>query len=289
MRKLPSIKLLVTFEAAARHLSFKDAADELFVSPSAVSHQIRTLETALNTSLFARSNRSIELTREGHAYFQEISQAIRTIHRATESLMSESGERSLLISCIPYLTNTYLVPNLKSFKTLYPNLKISMESRIERSKLNAPHWQDLQVGVRHGKEDNNGLYYEEISPVKISPVCSPDCSLEQPLTKLEFSADSFSWQKWQSDWAMEIEFKDSLSCDGMQAVEDMAQQGLGIAMGYFPFMSTKVSGGDLILPYPSKMSDLDSLYLVYPEKDRGDPILVTLSSWLKEILSLHSV
>lgn len=87
MYKLPSLKLLITFESAARHLSFKEAANELYVTPSAVSHQVRSLENSLNITLFKRFNRSIELTKEGESFFQDIAHAIRTIHTATESMM----------------------------------------------------------------------------------------------------------------------------------------------------------------------------------------------------------
>lgn len=281
MRKLPSIKLLVTFEAAARHLSFKEAAKELFVTPSAVSHQVRVLEQALNTALFKRSNRSIELTQEGRRYFEEISQAIGTIYTATESLMAQSEDKTLCIHCIPYLTNAFIVPNIKSFKTQYPNVKISIESRVERAQLNEPYRQDLQVGLRHGKVEDDEFEYEEICPITISPICSVDYSLEQNLTQLQLSTDSESWEKWQTDWDMKLEFADTLSCDSAQAVVDMVGQGLGIAMGYLPLINPKLDRGELALAYPDKVSRLDSLYLAYPKKDRDDPIIPALLSWLK--------
>lgn len=285
MRKLPSIKLLVTFEAAARHLSFKDAANELFVTPSAVSHQVRTLEEALNTTLFIRSNRAIELTQQGQAYFQQISQAIRTIYSATESIMDQSHEQTLLIHSIPYLTNRYIIPNIKSLKSLYPDLKIAIESQVERAQLNEPHQQGLQVGLRHGKTDCDTMLYDEIAPVQISPICSPDYSPDQKLTLIQLSSDSASWDQWQTDWNSTLKFDDVISCDGMQAVIDMTKQGLGIAMGYFPFVNPELSRGSLVLRYPDNVSRLDSLYMVYPEKDRGDPVITALSAWLKTIIN----
>lgn len=285
MRKLPSLKLLVTFESAARHLSFKKAANELFVTPSAVSHQVRTLEEALGTPLFVRSNRSIELTKEGRAYFQDISHAIRTIYTATDSLMEKRNDKTLVIHSIPYLTNTFIIPNIKSFKALYPKLRISIESRVERAQLNEPHRQELQVGLRHGKGDDDSFQYDEIIPVKISPVCSPDYSLQDDLTQIKLSTDSVSWMKWQSEWKTTLSFDDSLSCDGMNAVVDMAEQGLGISMGYFPFINRKIDNGDLVMAFPEKVSELDALYLAYPKKDSDDPIIPALLSWLKATIS----
>jgi DNA-binding transcriptional LysR family regulator len=200
--------------------------------------------------------------------------------------MVKSNDKALVIHSIPYLTNTFIIPNIKSFKALYPDLRISIESKVERAQLNEPHRQELQVGLRHGKGDDDSFQYDEIVPVKISPVCSPGYSLEGALTQINLSTDSVSWMKWQSEWKTTLSFDDSLSCDGMNAVVDMAEQGLGIAMGYFPFISHKVNSGKLLLPYPDMLSDLDSLYLAYPKKDQGEPLINALLSWLKEIVKV---
>lgn len=288
MRKLPSLKLLVTFEAAARHLSFKAAAEELFVTPSAVSHQIRTLEEALKTSLFIRLNRSIELTEEGQSYFAQVEDAIRTLYSATDTLLAKGDQKSLLIHSIPYLTNTYLVPNIKSLKDAHPDMKIAIESRVERARLGDPNRSDIQVAIRHGKGDDDKLVYETISPVRISPVCSPSYDLEQSLTQIKLSTDSMSWLKWQSDWQMPLTFIDEISCDGMQAVVDLTEQNLGIAMGYFPFIDNKLASGELVLAYPGRSSELDALYLTYAKTDRDEAVIAALRSWLKAIFNVQS-
>jgi len=279
----------VTFDSAARHLSFKKAAEELFVTPSAVGHQIRVLEKELKTLLFERLNRSIKLTQEGLAYHQKISGALNTLNTATSQLIQRNHKTSLLIHSIPYITNTLLVPHIKSFKTLYPEMKIGIESKVERAKL-APS--QLQIAIRHGKSEDDSLHYEELTAVHISPVCAPDY-LEQTRQKeqslIQLSTDKHSWQKWQSDWNTNIEPNEILHCDGFQAVIEMTEQGLGLAMGYFPILAPQVTKGYLILPYPDKVSQLDSLYLVYSKEDKDDPVVTAFVSWFKNIISHYRI
>lgn len=284
MQKLPSMKLLVTFESAARNLSFKQAAEELFVSPSAVSHQIRTLEKDINTQLFVRKNRFLELTQEGREYYQNIEQAIYTIKQATESIMLEKGQSSLVIHSFPYLANFYIVPNLKDLKSQYPTLNISIESQINRVELHDTNGSRIHVAIRHGKDSLEHLQYDEIAPVSVSPVCAPDYVHEGGSTQVLLTSDNFSWQKWQSDWGIEPEFTDTIVCDGMQAAVNIAEQGLGLTMGYFPFFSPKIHSGELILPYPNKASGAGSLYLVYLKQHKNEPIIKSVRTWLSSIL-----
>ncbi len=285
MRKLPSLKLLVAFESAARHLSFKAAASELFVTPSAISHQVRILEGVLHAPLFERSNRSIELTQHGAQYFKDISPALAAIRRATEALLQQGHDGSLTLHSIPYLTNAFLVPNIRQFKARHPQLTISIESKTERAQLNDPFKTGLHVALRHGKEAGDEVHCEAIAPVQIAPVCAPHYRLDQPLTQLRLTTDASSWAKWQSEWGNALTFHDTLSCDGMHAVVEMAEQGLGITMGYFPFIADKVQKGQLTTVCAEKMTHFDALYLVCPKQDENNPIVADLLAWLRATLA----
>lgn len=285
MQKLPSINLLVTFDAAARHLSFKAAADEIFVTPSAVGHQIRVLEKELQMALFVRLNRKIELTPEGKSYHLKIKEALKTLRSATTEIMDKRQQESLLVHSTPYLTSLLLVPNIKSFKADYPTLKVSIESKIERASLSSTQ---RQIAIRHDKDPESNLCYEEITKVHIAPVCAPSYLKDQlkghQLCRIQLSTDQLSWPKWQSDWYALPNVNETLECDGMQAVIDMAEQGLGIAMGYFPALKAKVKAGKLVLPYPNQMSELAPLYLAYDEEQKHDPIVQDFIAWFKAIV-----
>jgi LysR family glycine cleavage system transcriptional activator len=276
------MNLLVTFDAVARHLSFKVAADELCVSPSAVSHQIRTLEKTLNMALFTRSHRAIALTKEGASYAKAIQQAIAQITQATELLLSNTQTKKLLIHSTPFLTSQYIAPNLKSFKLAYPDVEIAIESQTQRAHFtDANH---IQIALRHGKESDSDLVHHQISPVFVSPVCAPDY-LDQPRrVKIQLSSDQISWQAWESRWENSLSFDEVLHCDGMQAVLDMAEQGLGIAMGYFPFTAPKIESGALHYVSPQKIAPLDAFYLVHAQKHQNEPIVMAFYDWLKTVI-----
>jgi len=286
MRKLPSTNLLVTFDAAARHLSFKQAAEELFVTPSAVGHQIRVLEEELNVQLFERLNRSIALTPIGKQYHCKIAKALQTLRTATVDIMQQNEETSLLIHSFPFLVTTLLVPNLKAFKALHPNLKIAIESRIDRSAMNSGQ---LEIAIRYGQQADDTMVYQEVSPVLVSPVCAPDYQPADPLAEsvslIELSTDPGRWDKWQQDCDIQLNVGDSIECDGMQAVIEMAEQGLGLAMGYFPALEPLVKAGRLKKALPEHSSQIDSLYLVYPKEQKDHPVIQAFSSWFSALMN----
>ncbi|WP_444913151.1 LysR substrate-binding domain-containing protein [Microbulbifer sp. PAAF003] len=284
MRKLPSTNLLVTFDAAARHLSFKDAAQELHVTPSAVGHQIRTLEAELQTKLFIRFNRTIELTGVGREYHLKIAKALEVIRRATLDLLARDQNKTLTIHSIPFLTNTVLAPNIKSFKALYPTVCISIESQIARASIDPG---ELQVAIRYDKESNDDLCYREISRVRISPVCAPGYLKNDRANQIQLSTDKLGWQRWSADWGLSVEFNETLTCDGLQPVLEMAEQGLGVAMGYFPALTPKVRSGELELLYPEKFSELAPLYLAFSKSLEGNEIIEGFVRWFIEVV--HSL
>ncbi|MCO1335877.1 LysR family transcriptional regulator [Microbulbifer sp. OS29] len=283
MRKLPSTNLLVTFDAAARHLSFKKAAQELFVTPSAVGHQIRALETELQTKLFVRLNRTIELTHTGRQYHLKIAKSLQVLRHATADLMERDQYKTLTIHSIPFLTNTILAPNIKSFKALHPKLNISIESKLERVSLNPGQ---LQIAIRYDKEPSDGLCYREISKISISPVCAPGYLKKNRSSQIQLSTDKIGWHKWQADWGSPLAFNETLTCDGLQPVLEMAEQGLGVAMGYFPALTPKVSAGKLELLYPEKFSELAPLYLAFGEPLQGNGVIEDFIDWFKGVVQL---
>lgn len=290
------MNLLVVFDAAARHLSFKEAAKELFVTPSAVGHQIRVLEKEVGTPLFRRLNRSIVLTQQGKAYHQEISASLRSIANATRQLIDAANQQSLHIHCIPYITNALIVPNLQSFKAKYPDLRIGIESKVERAKIQSV---PIQVAIRHDKTNDPELVYEALTDIYIAPVCSPNyahmtrpvpnCAQGaehgSPLNLIQLSTDPDSWQQWGADWHSTLNTSETIYCDGFQSVVDMARQGLGLAMGYFPILNPLLANKQLMLPFPDQISAFGTLYLAYARQDKDNPIVTAFSAWLKHLIA----
>ena len=162
---------------------------------------------------------------------------MRTLHKATEELTAQNNPKTFLVHSIPFITNTVLAPHIKSFKALYPDVAISIESKIDRVDISDAM---LQIALRHGSDDSDGLIYDKICDVQISPICTPDYLKQDKKTLLQLSTDSTSWDIWNSDWNTKIDFDDTLYCDGMQAIVEMAAQGVGNNNGILSSNSTPV-------------------------------------------------
>ncbi len=130
-RTLPSLVALRSFESAARHLSFKDAADELSVTPSAVSRQIHNLETVLGMRLFHCMNRSLRLTGAGEIYVLKVRMAFDQIEQATRDLSNIINIDVLTLTSPPSLTATWLVPRLQTFREKYPDFDVRVKDTMD--------------------------------------------------------------------------------------------------------------------------------------------------------------
>jgi LysR family glycine cleavage system transcriptional activator len=146
-RKLPPLNALRAFEAAARHLSFTRAADELFVTQAAVSHQVKTLEEHLGIKLFRRLNRALMLTDEGQKYFPDVRDALDQLAQATKSLHKSDTSGVMTLSVMPSFASLWLVPRLQNFTTAYPDidLRISADDKIVDFNQD-----DVECAIRYG-------------------------------------------------------------------------------------------------------------------------------------------
>lgn len=159
-------------------------ADELYVTPAAVSHQIKVLEAALNIQLFVRYNPSIELTEQGLAYLNDIQGAIQTIKSVTGKLLTGLNFESLTIHSTPVLTNNVLAANVKIFNSQFPELAIVVGSKIQKVDLMSLPRTSIHLALRLGKGEDDSLVNEAITPIHISPLCSKGYSQQNSLTKI---------------------------------------------------------------------------------------------------------
>ncbi|GAA3929169.1 LysR substrate-binding domain-containing protein [Litoribacillus peritrichatus] len=290
-KRLPSLNVLNVFEAAARHLSFKKAAEELHISPPAVSHQIKVLEAQLGAVLFRRLNRALELTPDGEQYFQEVQGALLQLHLATDRLIEKQQPSVFRISSIPFITNSMLIPNIQSFKDEHPDLRIEIQSQVHRANFKE---EQIDVAIRHIKGNEPELHYEELSPVLISPICTRAYwQNHQPNNRttldhhriIRLSVDPNSWSLWQREWGINSLPNDELSLDNYQAVLDSVVQGLGLAMGYLPALKTLLQTEKLMLPFPDQITEFGQLHLVYLKSEMNNPQIQSFQIWLKQVIS----
>lgn len=292
MQKLPSLNVLKVFNVAAKHLSFKLAADELCLSPSAVSHQIKVLETQLGLALFERLNRGLKLTLAGEKYCVAVNEGIQILEQATQALGTQQDENHVTISSIPFISNHFLIPHLTELKKAHPELSIKLLSQIERVELKAG---GVDMAVRYQKQDEPNLVYEALADVRLTPICSPEYWQAFQNNNAEFIEHKFinlsvgnnTWHAWLKDFPQTINIEQyEMEMDNYQAVKQAAVQGLGLAMGYWPAVKSLVASGDLISPYDAHTINFGALYLVYPKKDAERASVKAIQSWIRTLFPI---
>ncbi len=288
---LPSLNALRVFEAAARRLSFKDAAKELFISPPAVSHQIRALEKQLNVQLFERLNRALKLTPQGEEYFKKVKTGLHILQEATSDLLSSQTQKVFNVSCIPFLTNALLIPNIQSFKDQYPHQNVQIFSQTKVADLTLG---EADVAIRHQKGDEKELHYEWLSKVYITPLCSEsywnglaENKRDNPAfhNMIDLSVDTHSWPHWLKEFAYDSPPKKVITLDNYQAVIESVRQGLGLAMGFKPVINTNLAHEKIIAPFANQVCDYGDLYLVYGVQHAQNPQVIAFQLWLKNLVN----
>tara|TARA_R110000868_G_scaffold20217_2_gene85797 strand:- start:12310 stop:13260 length:951 start_codon:yes stop_codon:yes gene_type:complete len=285
---IPSIGALQAFRQAAVHLSFRRAADDLGLSPSAVSHQIRGLEALLGVRLFARTPHAVQLTSAGETYLEAVVLALDQLTLAGQNLLDRSnrGRHELRVSALPFFASTILLPHLAQLTDYYAGLHLRLEATHQYADFDAS---DVDVAIRYGKERTSGLRYEAILDVASMPVCSP--SLASQISKLSdldghtlihVSVQPESWSKWLAERKIgSLNQYRALWVDSVPAAIEAAEHGLGIALAMHPLVCAREGFGDrLIAPFtPSKKEN--TYYLVMRSEQVGDRRILAFRKWLK--------
>lgn len=172
LRAIPPLPALLAFERAATQLSFRRAARDLSLSPSAISHQIRGLEEKFGTKLFVRGARTVRLTADGERYLAKVSAALLALQEASRDMQRNRRDASaeLWISSLPFFTSAVLIPALPEFKRRHPGLTLRIEATHQYADFNASR---VDVAIRYGREHSVGLKFEPLVAVKGLPVCAP--------------------------------------------------------------------------------------------------------------------
>lgn len=284
---LPSLRGLQMFESAARHLSMTVAADELNVTPGAVSLQIRELEEALGVTLFIRKTRGLALTPQGECYFSSLRDAFRLIREATLKLRTQSQNSILTIACTPTFAIQWLLPRLSDFEQRHPQIDI----RLSPSNLTREFSRDgIDLSVRHGLGRYPGLISERLIDDQLLPVCHPRLlEMSNPLsTPADLRHHTLLHDEHRHDWRLWLEAAGvdaSISqagpvfTDSNGAVE-AAKAGLGVALVRQAFVLSAIEEGELVAPFELKMESALAYYLVYPEIALEQPPIAAFRHWL---------
>ena len=286
-RRLPPLNSLRAFEAAARHLSFTRAAEELHVTQAAVSHQIKGLEDYLGRKLFRRLNRALLLTDDGQAYLPSVSKAFELLNEATAHLLRSRTPGPLTVSVLPSFAARWLVPRLGKFRQAHPDidLRIDPSTRLTDFSLG-----DVDVGIRYGRGKYPGLRADWLMTEDIFPVCSPALLRgEHPLREpsdlkhhvLLHDDGHGEWRTWLlAAGADDVDpTHGSIFTDSSMVIQAaMAGQGVALARGVLA--ADELAAGRLVRPFKLSLPTEYAYYFVSPEDTAEQPKIAAFREWL---------
>nr|WP_307615661.1 transcriptional regulator GcvA [Variovorax boronicumulans] len=285
--QLPPLNALRAFEATARHLSVKNAADELCVTPGAVSQLVKTLELHLGVQLFRRVNRGVFLTDAGQAYLPPVRNAFRQISDATQKVAVPAETGLLTVSATPFFASAWLVPRLKSFQDAHPDIDL----QVLTSNALADFSRDgVDVAIRHGMGQYPGLASQRVLTVEMVPVAAPALVVEygkpkKPADLLQWprvnDADRKGWRLWfEAQGIEDAGPARGPSFDDAGLLLQAVLAGQGAALLPAAMMVPEIEQGRLV--QLSKVTWLEDFayYLVCPEGSRDRPKVAAFRDWL---------
>jgi LysR family glycine cleavage system transcriptional activator len=298
IRRLPSLNALRAFWAAARHRSFAAAAEELYVTASAVSLQIRQLEDELDFKLFERTPKGLVLTPQGTRLLPGINQAFEHLKGTIASIdNSEPGRASLSISVAPSFATKWLLPRLGGFLERHPELEVDVKANIELTDFAKD---EVDLAIRYGSGNYPGLSVELLLEDRMFPVCSPELLMrygqrnpmrvfnEAPLLH-DVSADRDpavpSWKMWlKASGLEEIDWRKGPRFNQPALALDAALAGLGIALAPAFLVDADLAAGRLVRLARDELKGDFAYYLVHPEDKAQLPALQQFKNWLRRAL-----
>lgn len=292
-RPLPPLNALRAFEATARHLSFTRAADELAVTPAALSHQIRGLEEFLGKRLFDRRTRSIDLTEAGAALYPGLHAAFLQIRQSIDLIDRDGSERILVISAPPGFTAKWLAPRLYRFLLAYPEI----DARISASKELANFGSDgIDVAIRNMRGSVPGLWSKKLTDIHILPVVSPRLLAElgglptpQALSRAPLIHDDMlgvlpgmpTWQDWLSRAGVTgVDLGRGLRFNSPDHALEAACEGAGVLLAQRELAHDDLKSGRLIAPFDLVLTAERSFQVVCPKGREHTAKIKHFCDWL---------
>lgn len=283
---------LRAFEAAGRHLSFKDAASELNVSPSTISHQLRDLEAALGYPLFSRSGRSLRLTDEGERYLQPLVRGFSLIRSAPEAVNARPD--SLRIGAFPFLINEWLAPNTEALKSTMDVSQLSFYSNTSRTALLATRTeQRLDAVIRYGQNpaDFHGLDAILLGPIELVPICAMDIPIAETVDallaqpRIRVISPFNAWQQWSDHLKCEHHPGNIvMETDSYHTATLAVERGEGTCLGIFPFLRNWVETGRVRALTQFSCPLDESVWVVSAPHNRNNSAIPRLAEWLTQHL-----
>ena len=289
--RLPPLNAIRAFEAAGRHSSFSLAAQELHVTPGAVSRQIALLEATLGVPLFVRANREVRLTADGLQYLAGLTDALRRIDTSTRRLMEARQGRPLRVMCSANLATRWLFPQLRDFHARFPDRHVLLVTSLTSAEA-AFDFDQTDILIRAGTGSwPSDLVGHRLFGSELTPVCAPrllrrEQGLREPAdlrrqTLLISNLRPEGWDSWLSTAGLP-----DLSHFTVQRFEssvlayEAAAEGLGVAIGETLLVEDDLRKGRLVAPWPISQHQPESFYLIHQQQAESLPQLREFRDWI---------
>jgi len=292
--KLPPVHLLTIFEAAARLESFKAASEELFITPSAVSHQVKALEEHLGFTLFQRKSRGVTVNAAGAMYLHHIQTGLAAIELGTKKVRHRFSSPCLKISCFTTLASNIIIPQIGAFQSAHPDIDLRIETGNHVADL---RYDDVDLALRVGDGNWPDVQVEKITDLKIDVVAS-QVFLDKhqikthhdvnrvPLIDLTYMDDM--WNQWAKSLSIdEITDKRAITFSDYDSTIRAASQGVGLALGMFPIENIQVLRGTIVKPFDQELEFPSSLFAVYRKEDTQRHDISCFLKWLRQSPALQ--
>jgi len=293
---LPALDLLVGFEAAARHLSFTKAGEELFLTQSAVSRQIKELEEQLGVELFQRRHRALALTDAGRSFYASAAQVLTTMRTATDRLRAQVGKKDLSVTTTHSFAALWLIPRLAGFTRGHPGIdvRIMADTRVQDLDRDG-----LDLAIRHGPASLAGSNAVRLMGDRVFPVCSPKLlkdkskPLREPrdlryhcLLQYDDPEGRHPWLHWKTwlevEGIADLRPAATLSFSGYEQIIPAAVAGHGVGLGRTPLVKDLLASGELVAPFKSSADPARAYYAVVSKNAEGRPQVAEFVAWLKQ-------
>ncbi|WP_170789688.1 transcriptional regulator GcvA [Ruegeria lacuscaerulensis] len=285
---LPPLTALRAFDAAARHMSFAKAAEELHVTPAALSFQIKSLEEHLGRPLFRRLNRAVELTEAGRALAPGAADGFATLQAAWQAARRQGNDTSLTVTAGPALTAKWLAPRLYDFARAHPEIDLKFSATLRNMDLERD---DVDVAIRFGYGGDEGLYSVPVRKEWLTPVMTPDLAEQFPTPESLREAplifdDSIAFLRPPSDWptwfrAVGVDFNPQHGAHFSNADHaiDAAVAGVGVVLGRRAMIIKDLAEGRLVAPFKVAIETMGRFRFLCLKGAESRPQIAAFRDW----------
>ena len=281
--RTPNLNALRMFDAAARHLNFRRASEELNVTQGAVAQQVRRLEADLGLQLFRRKARGLALTHIGRSYHGPVRRAIAIIDSATQELRPESTR--ITVSVTPSFASKWLVPRLARFTKAHPAIDVRTVASEDLADFSSD---GVDIAIRQGRPPfRKGLCVELLAPLDLCAVCSPGYAREAAridrfadFTEHPLIQDSHGhWSALFEDVGLSAQHR-VMQFNQTALAMDAAAIGQGIALAPWLLLDAELAKGKLVELWRDTRSDQNGFYVLWPDRPNSNPARDTLIDWV---------